>query len=508
MADPSRAPVRGVAGLLFFGLFLTYAYFFQGGGWNQNSRFDLVRAIAEDGSVEIDRFADNTEDVARVGDRTLSNKAPGLSFLAAPAYLVGSPVIDRAGGSSDPYRRMSLKAHLLVILTVSLPSAILSLALYRFLIGWAGVTPTAALLCVLAYSLGTLSFPWSTQFMGHQTAAALLFGSAALIFSERRESHSGGPGPFVLSGLLAGSAVLVDETTVFAIPVLLIYVARTGGWRKGVFFCLGGLGPAVLYAVYNAVAFGGPLHTARHYQNPKFISDEGGLFLGVIGFPRLGRLLALTFLPRRGLFIYCPVLLFALVGLVLAARRKETRPEAITCLSIFGVTLLFNASFNGWHGGWSTGPRFLVPALPFLALGLPFVPPLFRKAAWAAACLSVVFMTAVTAVSVSVPQDLKNALTFPALGIQTAAEVENPLRNTILPRLARGELSSNPQHVLELYPGHRLSPEQARWSSYNLGEWLGLRGFGSLLPLFLLWGLLSAPLARRARRMETTTPSS
>ena len=42
-------------GLAIFALlFLAYAWFHQGGGWNQNVRFAQVRAIAERGSLRVD----------------------------------------------------------------------------------------------------------------------------------------------------------------------------------------------------------------------------------------------------------------------------------------------------------------------------------------------------------------------------------------------------------------------------------------------------------------------
>ena len=34
--------------IIFTLLFASYAYFYQAGGWNQNSRFDLVRAVTND----------------------------------------------------------------------------------------------------------------------------------------------------------------------------------------------------------------------------------------------------------------------------------------------------------------------------------------------------------------------------------------------------------------------------------------------------------------------------
>jgi hypothetical protein len=49
-------PLRRFEWLLFFACFFAFAYFHQGGGWNQNSRFAEVRAIVEEGRFAIDDF--------------------------------------------------------------------------------------------------------------------------------------------------------------------------------------------------------------------------------------------------------------------------------------------------------------------------------------------------------------------------------------------------------------------------------------------------------------------
>jgi hypothetical protein len=72
---------------LFLLVFITYAYFFNGGGWNQNAHFDLTRAIVERRSIRIDAYADNTGDTS-VGrhNHVFANKPPGASFLGAIPY--------------------------------------------------------------------------------------------------------------------------------------------------------------------------------------------------------------------------------------------------------------------------------------------------------------------------------------------------------------------------------------------------------------------------------------
>src|SRR5258708_7418524 len=88
-----------VARALLIGIvtFVSYAYFYQGGGWNQNSRFDLVRAILERGTLRIDAYRENTEDKTVANGHFYSDKAPGLVLLAVPAAAASRPVLRVAG---------------------------------------------------------------------------------------------------------------------------------------------------------------------------------------------------------------------------------------------------------------------------------------------------------------------------------------------------------------------------------------------------------------------------
>lgn len=45
---------RRIEWLLFAVAFITFAYFHQGGGWNQNVRFAMVRSMVEEGRFSID----------------------------------------------------------------------------------------------------------------------------------------------------------------------------------------------------------------------------------------------------------------------------------------------------------------------------------------------------------------------------------------------------------------------------------------------------------------------
>ena len=54
--------------------------------WNQNSRFDLVVALVEDHTFQIDKYVANTGDYALYDGHYYSDKAPGMALLGLPVY--------------------------------------------------------------------------------------------------------------------------------------------------------------------------------------------------------------------------------------------------------------------------------------------------------------------------------------------------------------------------------------------------------------------------------------
>src|SRR5205823_461698 len=82
--------------LIFAATFFAFAYFNQGGGWNQNSRFAEVRAIAEQGTFAIDDFfiyeRTRTAELKRLpvrnGDAIRHGKTLRLSWLDTDGNLV------------------------------------------------------------------------------------------------------------------------------------------------------------------------------------------------------------------------------------------------------------------------------------------------------------------------------------------------------------------------------------------------------------------------------------
>src|SRR5579864_1419050 len=152
--------------ILAVSLLLSYAYFYQAGGWNQNSRFDLVRAIVEQGTTRIDAYVDNTGDRALVNGHAYSDKAPGQALTAVP---IGA-VLDR--GSRSP-TQLALLAYAATVWASGLPTVIAALAMM-----WAaralGSSWIGGAVVALAYGIASPAWVYATLLWGHALAAGCL----------------------------------------------------------------------------------------------------------------------------------------------------------------------------------------------------------------------------------------------------------------------------------------------------------------------------------------------
>ena len=453
---------RRVSVPLFALVFGTYAYFYQAGGWNQNSRFDLTRAVVEQGTLSIDAFQENTGDKALRDGHWYTDKAPGLSLLAVPAYALVHAV--RAGA-------VVAGSYLGTVCAVALPSALAALQLFALgrLIGLSAAWAAAL---TLAYALGTLALPYSTIFYGHQLSAALGLSAFALVWRRRAP---------MLAGLLLGLAVAVDYTSVVLVIAVMGYAVVKLRARGVLWLIAGGVPIALALGAYHAAAFGHPL--ALPYE---FVLQEHrrmGWFMGIAA-PDPRVMGALLVGPYRGLFFGSPWLVAGIPGLAVLARRGF-RAEAITCGGIAFAYLLLNAGLVDWHGGWAMGPRYLVPAIPFLAVGA-----MGLVLAWPAGTPARRMLAGVGGAAVAVSFALM--LMGTAVRPDVPLTIARPFTQFVIPSFWHGRVARS-NHAID---GEGVSGVRAAW---NLGHLVGLDRLPTLLPLAAWMALTGWWLARAVR---------
>jgi hypothetical protein len=496
---------------IFALLFVSYAYFYQGGGWNENSRMDLTRALVDDHSFNIDRYHRNTGDKARFEGHYYSDKAPGTSLAAVPAYALVRTLL----GSLDEHTFVVAASYAVTVLTIGAGSALLG-ALLFLTARKLGATRRGATIAALGWGLGSIAFPFSTMLFSHQLTALLLFASFVLLF-RCREKYSDALS--LGAGLLAAAAVLTEFPALGAVALLGVYHAgKDRRARRVLTFLAGALGPALLLGLYLTVVFGGPLSVGYGY-----LADAGAraeqLDRGLFGvtLPQLARTVELLIGRYRGLLPYSPVLLLATVGFfgafgVLRRQRKSETGAALEEVPLIeparerelwlaaGVCIyyvIFVSSYTWWQGGSSFGSRHLVPMLPFLALPLGWIADWRPRLSLAALAVSVATMTIVTSVQP-----------------KPADSMHNPFWGVLVPAFVRGEIAAN--NICPMYgrtdgPEHRAIVKSATHDSFNLGMLLGGRGHKTLLPLLALWiasaySLWRATAERRDQR-DAVVPS-
>ena len=353
---------------LFILIFSCYVFFLHPNpGDNVNSRLDLTAAIANENTTRIDRYHTNTIDKAKINGHYYSDKAPGTSIWALPVA-----VIFRLRGTVSP--ESVWFRYVATIFVVALPAALAAVLVLVFLTHLTG-NGIFSLAIALFYSLGTLAFPYSTMFYSHVLTASLALTAFYPLFSARLKKDEPTPRIIALAGTLCGAMVITEYPSVITAGILFIYAFLTvrKKWNC-IFFILGMLPFAAIVLIYNQISFGNMFTSGYlHEAMPDF---NAGMAQGIAGFtlPEIKTFYGMLFSPGRGLFWESPFLVFSIPGWLFIFRRREYRLEAMIALAIVLEVLLISASAFMPEGGMAMGPRYLIPALPFLCIPIAFVP--------------------------------------------------------------------------------------------------------------------------------------
>jgi len=521
-----RPPVATVLLVLlcFLSLTFTWRHFWN---TNEYSRVFLTRALIDHQSLSIDKIivTHDTQDKSLFEGKYYSNKAPLSSFLAAPAYLaIRLTEIFGRLSFSEPMEVylitsicLSIPSALFLFLvfkfwaSLTLRYQLRRAIMIAYALGtmvWpystmyyghlmAGMSLFLAFLIVFNISkvkAGKKTFFECGFFCGlafaieYPTAliALCIFIYTAVIGKNLRASiyqllaaclipvlwlHVDLIGDFIAPHMLDlvephGFVLVVSIVT--TVVIALVAISRS---TTNLMFFLGAAVPVAGAFYYHLKCFGGIFQFPYYYETYRQFAIAHQQGIAGVTFPmsfsallsQLSALLQLLISPYRGLFFYSPFLLIGVGGMIKMIRDPEWKHEGWLFLSAMVVYFLFLSAFSDWEGGWSMGPRHLVPILPFLATAIVFQMSRSRGVIrngliWFLAVSSLVAITLTFIGTVAFPY-------FPK-------EFQNPLYDLSWLLLLRGKLAP------------------------TLGELCGLPGFYRLLPLIIPVGILVAILLR------------
>lgn len=483
--SPLRRAVLGVFALLW----ISSAYVWHSRDWNVASRLMLTYALADRGTLTIDGLDAQTNDKAYLAGHYYSDKGPGYSLLALGPYLAARHLLGLPPHPLNEPAQAHGAADYWVTLGTSGLATALTGALLTALAAHYGCRLRLAVLVGLSYGLATPALIYASLAYGHQTTAFCLLTAFALgEFDRSRRSVAG----LVLAGGLTASAAVIELSAaplgvIVTVWCLIRALQATRSFWPVLWFGVGALPPTLLLLGYNSLAFGSPFDLAyRYHVVPRFRSVHNPANpLGLRG-PDWSVLTPLLIGQYRGLLFYAPSLLLAPIGLVRGWRAGRVGPVLVASL-VLAAALMTNLSYPEWTGGWSTGPRLLVTALPFgfvlVALALAGASRWIAGAAIALALAGAVVALGFNAVGGRIPDALPGSA------------VARPWTGVVLPLWAG-------QPLPLWWTGERVAR--------NLGSmaWLALTGQAvtqpalAFLPLVLFQGLGIWLLLRTLARCE------
>ena len=436
--------IRSPIALLILLLLLISSYFHHKILFsNESCRYFLIISIVDYHKLYVDDITTNANDDLSFHDgHYYSAKAIGVPLLGVPVYWF----IRNFTPLSKTHPISPINIYIVRFFVTTLPFILLGAIMFNLGIRM-GADSANSICMVLAYSFGSIALHHALMFSGHQTAASFCFFSFALIFwLKHRINQNHNAFYAFIAGLLAGIGALSDYTSMYIAIILTIYIffIRDIPLNNKILFILGGIPCIALLALYNLHCFGSPFSFSYNYLSHELFRQ--GAEKGVLGIslPSLKAIFAILFSPSRGLFFVMPIFLYSLFGLFRMIKEKLFLPEAIIIILIFLGYILINGGFYGWHGGWTYGPRYLVPMLPFLAIPIVFAP--LRSIWFALLSFISIFQVVLSA----------------AIYIHVPNEIVNPLFEIIIPFLFDG------------------------FTAINIGNLLGLQDPLSFLPLLIV----------------------
>ena len=340
---------------------------------SSSSRYVLTQALFKSRSFLLTRdqakFA--SPDVAEHNGKYFTLFMPGISFMGLPFYILGSIVgLPQLG-------TFSLNFWLAII------NVFLVAALAKRL----GASWSWSLLGGFLFLFGSNAWAYALTYSQHHLA---VFATISLLLIS---THSLTVKNNLLFGIIFGIALLADfPNPIILSPIAVYQLSRHFHFHRNkinwswLFMGAGVLPFLVIFAYYNLKTTGSPLLSAQFVGRSKEFNvvtsvpaetksvpeiRSPGLHLPLKSRSLIRGFSILIFSDERGWIYYSPMVLVGIIGLVLTLKKNSSNPVPNLIFAAICFNLLIYAMFGDPWGGWSFGPRYLIPATAMISVFIP-----------------------------------------------------------------------------------------------------------------------------------------
>ncbi len=220
-----------------------------------------------------------------------------------------------------------------------------------------------AVVLALIFALSTSM--WSTASRAlWQHGPSVLFLSCALylmVLAQKKE------GAIQYAGFFIAISYVIRPNNSLAVIFTSLYVLIN---HKKYFirYLIGAGLVAVPFIIFNWTLYGAllPPYSFQLFEKPttaqRFLEALAGTMIS----------------PARGLFVFTPVFIFSIYGIILSAKNGAftfRATESYILAIIIGHWLIISL-FADWDGGWSIGPRYFTDIIPYMIF---FMIPVFQR---------------------------------------------------------------------------------------------------------------------------------